>query len=96
MLAQLFFEPKDYYALVDLKTPKILLVHEISSENDANRIIDGNNFRGEAFAIILLLLYLYPQRCSDRSPISFREMNRKLDWFLGNINKIYERSFKYL
>ena len=56
----LFFELKDYYARVDLKTPTTnhLLVHEISSENDANRIIDGNNFRGEAFAVILLFLYL--------------------------------------
>ena len=57
-IAQLFCEPKDYYALVNLKRLKILLVHEISSENDAKRIIDGNNFRGEAFAIILLFLYL--------------------------------------
>lgn len=40
---------------------KILLVYEISSENDASRLIDGNNYRGEAFAIIFLFLYLYPR-----------------------------------
>ena len=37
----LFFEPKDYYALVDLKTLRMVHVLEISSENDVNRLIDG-------------------------------------------------------
>lgn len=68
-LALLFFEPKDYYALVDLKTLRIFLVLEIGSENDVNSLIDGNNFIGEAFAVILLLLYLHSHTCSDRFPI---------------------------
>ena len=66
----LFFELKDYYALVDLKTLRMVLVLEISSENDVNRLIDGNKkFRRRALAEILWLLYLYSQTCSDRCPI---------------------------
>ena len=66
----LFFEPKDYYALVDLKTLRMVHVLEISSENDVNRLIDGNKkFRRRALAEILRLLYLYSQTCSDRCPI---------------------------
>ena len=63
----LFFEPKDYYALVDLKTLRMVHVLEISSENDVNRLIDGKKkFRRRALAEILSLLYLCSQTCSGR------------------------------
>ena len=62
-----FFEPNDYYALVDLKTLRMMLVLEISSENDVNRLMDGKKkllrrgVCGNFVAFIFILLDMLRQ-----------------------------------
>ena len=86
----LFFEPKDYYALVDLKTLRMMHVLEISSENDVNRLIDGKkNFVGGRWRKFCRFCIYTPRHAQAGARYSFREMDtRKCAWFLGNINEL--------